>query len=455
MTNLVLDDAVFLLGESAGRPAHVVALQLFDLPNDAPPDFLRQIYTELLDLEDAVKPVFRKHPRRKLTSPTGLQWADDGIDLDYHVRHSALPQPGRIRELLEAVSLQHGVNLDRRRPLWEFHLYEGLDDGRFATTFKTHHSLADGMSLAGHTLGGLSPDPASRDCRPPWAIRAGGAAAESAPDIAGPLLPDLRGPVRDGVLTALASASAAGTLAAMLRDTNAHVPFEAPRSIFNVSIGGARRFAGDNWQHARLKAIATTAGSSVNDVVLAVCGGALSSFLEELGALPDRSLIAMVPVSFRRDDNTGDGNAFGAILCDLRTTEADPVARLTSISAQMSAGKDRLAALSPREATALSRLIMGGAILNALGVGGAPRQPFNLIISNVPATPHPLYWNGIPMSDIYPISMISEGQAVNITVTRYADKITFGVVGDRKAVPHLQRMLVHLESAVADLEKRI
>ena len=239
-------------------------------------------------------------------------------------------------------------------------------------------------------------------------------------------------------------------------DAHAHLPFEAPQSIFNVSIGGARRFAGDHWQHARFKAVATAAGCSVNDVVLAVCGGALRGFLDEIDALPDRPLIAMVPVSLRRPDavfTSGEGNAFGTILCDLGTTEPDAAVRLASIQTQMKSSKERLAAMSPAEVLAVSRLILGGSALSAFGIAPASLQPFNLVISNVPASQHPLYYNGAEMTDVYPISMISEGQAVNITVTRYADKLTIGIVGDRKAVPHLQRMLIHLENAIADLEK--
>ncbi|HSV37682.1 MAG TPA: wax ester/triacylglycerol synthase family O-acyltransferase, partial [Nocardioidaceae bacterium] len=446
-----LDDAMFLLGESAGKPAHVIALQLFKPPADGGDDFTTQMYADLLAMDD-VKPVFRKAPRRKLTSPSTLEWVDDGLDTDYHVRHAALPRPARVRELLETVSLQHGVMLDRRRPLWESHLYEGLQDGRFATTFKTHHALADGISLAGHVLGGLSPDPSSRSCTPPWVTPLTGAET--------PARSTTRLPAehrsRDLLAPAKLGYSTVRTLREMSNDVHARLPFEAPSSIFNVGIGGARRFAGDQWDYARLKAIATATHCSVNDIVLTVCGAALRSFLVELDALPDRPLIAMVPVSLRRPDAvfaSGEGNAFGSILCDLGTDQGDPMARLESIHQQMSIGKKRLSELSPREVLAVSRLIMGGAVLSALGLGGTPRQPFNLIISNVPASQHPLYYNGAEMTDIYPISMISEGQAVNITVTRYADKITFGIVGDRKAVPHLQRMLIHLENAITDLEK--
>jgi len=449
MPNMSLDDAMFLLGESMGKPAHVIALQLFEPPAGADDLYPSEVYRSLLG-HDAASTVFRRRPRRSLTSPSTLEWIDDGLDLDYHVRHNALPRPGAIKALLEAVSYQHGAVLDRHRPLWEYHLYEGIADGRFATAFKTHHAMADGISLARYTLEGMSPDPDNRSCTPPWADRP----AYSGTRASRP---------RSNVVTRTArsltvGAAAMRTLREMANDTAASVPYEAPRSIFNGRITGARRFAGDKWPLARLKAIATEAGTTVNDVVLATCGGALRDYLVEIDALPDRSLIAMVPVSLRRPGSemgeSVGGNAFGSILCDLMTDQDDAGARLAGISHTTRVAKDRMTALSPQQALAVSRLIMGGAAVTSLtGITATPRVPFNLIISNVPATPTPLYYNGARMTDIYPISMISEGLGINITVTSYADTITFGIVGDRKAVPHLQRLLVHLEEAVTRLEK--
>lgn len=452
MANMPIDDAMFLLGEAPGKPAHVIALQLFKPAPDAGPDALATTYEELLALE--VKRTFRKRARKKLLSPTTLEWIDDGMDLDYHVRHTALPPPGRVRELLEVVSLQHGVSLDRFRPLWEYHLIGGLNDGRFATAFKIHHALADGMTLAKHVLDGLSPDPDARDCTPPWAVSSR-PAKPRVPREATPLPALIGSTVVGGVR---GTVMAARTLQQMALDADATVPYAAPNSILNSSISGARRFAGDKWPHERLKAVATAAGCTVNDVVLAVCGGALRAYLLELEALPDRSLIAMVPISLRRDDEAfnGEGNAFGAILTDLRSNEVDPATRLDAITRETTAAKARMNALSPGDAAAVSKAVMGGAALGAIaGITGTPRQPFNLIISNVPATRHPLYWNGAELTDIYPISMISEGQAMNITVTQYAGSVMFGIVGDRAALPRLQRMLIHLDNALTDLEKAI
>ncbi|HWU22774.1 MAG TPA: wax ester/triacylglycerol synthase family O-acyltransferase [Nocardioides sp.] len=444
MTNIALNDAMFLLGEGPGRPAQVVALQLFRPPaGEDAREWVERLYPELIAAEDLKLP-FRRRPARTMASPSTYRWVDgDPVDLDHHVRRSALPGKARVRELLEAVSIEHGAALDRRRPLWEYHLYEGLEDGRYATALKTHHAILDGVSLAKHVLGSLTPDPGARDCRPLWAGADEPASASCRNG--NPLAPLTR------------SASAVRSLVEMARDTNARVPFAAPPSPLNVKVGGARRFAGDKWDLARLKAVASAVGGSVNDVGLAMCGAALRGYLAELDVLPDRSLIAMVPVSVRnKDPETAavQGNAFGATLCDLGTAEPDGLARLSSIRDQMRGAKDRFGGMSAAEVLAVSKLIMGGAIFSSFtGITSLPRQPFNLVISNVPATDFPLYYNGAEMTDIYPVSMISEAQAMNITMSRYAGFMNFGVVGDRKALPSLQRILVHLDQALEDLEK--
>ena len=450
MNNIALSDAMFLLAESGGRPAQVVTLQLYKPPADADPQAWVTDYFHQLLAADELKEVFRRRPARSALSPSSLRWIDDEpVELDHHVRHSALPGHGRVRELLEAVSVQHGMPLDRRRPLWEFHVFERLEGDRFATAFKTHHAIADGMSLAKHVLGSLTPDPEERGCRPPWA-----ASPQPLPE-----RPRTRRPNRSLLAPLLSTGRVARSLVDLGRDAAGHVPFEAPPSPLNVKVGGARRFAGDQWPIERLKKIASAAGCTVNDVGLAMAGGALRAYLDELGKLPDRSLIAMVPISVRRPDTDfaeGEGNAFGALLCDLATTTGDPAARLEAIHTQTRAAKERYAAMSVADVLAVSKLIMGGAIVSSFtGIAALPRHPFNLIISNVPATNHPLYYNGARMTDIYPVSMISEAQAMNITLSRYDDVMTFGIVGDRRALPHLQRMLIHLDESLTALDKAV
>ena len=462
MSNIALGDAVFLLGESPGRPAQVITLQLFRPPDGADADAWVGDYFRDLLVSDNIKPVFRRRPKRGVLSPTTFRWVDDEpVELEHHVRRSALPGPGRVRELLEAVSVQHGVPLDRSRPLWEFHIFQGLEGGRFATAFKTHHAIADGMSLASHVLGALSTDPADRSCLPPWALPTGQEAVRPRTQETRPGLPGLAlgGTAVRSLLDMARNASAVRSLLDMAFDASATMPFQAPPSPLNVKIGMSRRFAGDQWPLERLKPVAVAAGATVNDVGIAMVGGALRSYLRELGSLPERSLVAMVPVSVRRQGakfSEGEGNAFGALLCDLGTDHDDPARRLGSVRDQTAAAKERFSRMTPAEVLVVSKLLMGGVVVSSLtGITALPRYPFNLIISNVPAANRPLYANGARMTDIYPVSMISEAQAMNVTLTRYDDQMTFGIVGDRRALPHLQRMLVHLDDALVALEKSV
>ena len=163
-------DSMFLLAESREHPMHVGGLQLFEPPEDAGPEFIRDIYSAMLTFED-VQPTFRKHPGELFGGIANLAWSfDHDIDLEYHLRRSALPSPGRVRELLELTSRLHGTLLDRHRPLWEAHLVEGLNDGRFAVYTKVHHALVDGVSAMKMMRRALSDDPQDTDLRAPWNI---------------------------------------------------------------------------------------------------------------------------------------------------------------------------------------------------------------------------------------------------------------------------------------------
>lgn len=447
-------DSMFLLGESREHPMHVGGLQLYTLPDDAGPDYLNRMYHSLVADEESVQPLFRRRPRRPVSSLGQWSWtSDQQLDMEYHVRLSALPRPGRVRELLELTSRLHGSLLDRHRPLWEFHLIEGLEGNRFATYSKVHHALMDGVSSLILANRALSADPSTMDMPPVWAVPPMGKPAE--PANGGPL----------AVLESLRSTAAdlAGILPAVVKNANVALreqasvlPFQAPRSIFNVQITGARRFAAQAWPVDRIKSIRRATGATLNDVVLAMCSGALRRYLLDLGALPDRPLIAMVPVSLRgKQKNTeASGNSVGAILVNLGTHLEDPAERFTQIQTSAQIAKRSLAELSPLQILALSGLTMAPLAFAPIpGVVRLTPPPFNLIISNVPGVPKPLYWNGARLQGMYPLSIPYDGQALNITITSYADNLQFGLTGCRRNVPHLQRLLGHLEESLAELEK--
>ena len=445
-------DSMFLIPESREQPMHVGSLQIFELPEGADRTLIRETYEELLASTD-VAPLFRRRPYRSWSTLGQWSWIDDAdIDLEHHVRHSGLPEPGRVRELLALVSRLHGTLLDRQRPLWEMHVIEGLTDNRFAVYTKLHHALMDGVSGLRLLQKTLSEDPEDRSAESFWVPRKRRSSKSSGGNPLGLPLAAARG-VAD--LIGL-TPTALRTLQRGLTDSSVVLPGQAPRSMLNVPITGARRFAAQSWSMERIRALAKSTGATLNDVILAMCAGALRAYMLELGALPDAPLVAMTPVSLRRDeDDESTGNAVGTILCNLGTDLSDAGERLRAIHSSMQQGKELFAGMNQLQATALSAAMMSPVLLEQVpgGVARLMPPPYNLVISNVPGPKSPLYWNGARLQGVYPLSIPLTGQALNITVTSYAGNMEFGLIGCRRSVPHLQRLLTHLEDALADLEK--
>ena len=443
-------DSMYLIAESRDTPMHVGGLQIFDLPEDEGPDWVGEQFEEMLTHDHDVAPLFHKRPYRSLG--TGGQWAwreDDELDPEYHVRRSALPAPGRPRELLALGSRLHGSLLDRQRPLWELHLIEGYGDRGFALYTKIHHGMLDGVSALRLLERSLSPDPHAV-VSPPWTHRRQRSDAHGSAGF-NPLAVAVDA-VRGGADLALFPPAVLRAARRAIEEPLAAFPFKAPPSIFNVHITGARRLAADSWSLPRVKALARSAGATVNDIALAMCSGALRAYLTEQSALPDEALTSMVPVSLRHDDSAG-GNAVGAVLTSLATDVADPVLRLERIRESMGIAKSSIQSLSPLQILAMSALNMVPApLMSMIGGGENLRPPFNLIISNIPGPRHALYLNGARLRSVYPASIPYHGQALNITITSYGDDLQFGLTGCRRRVPSLQRILVHLEDSLLELE---
>jgi WS/DGAT/MGAT family acyltransferase len=439
--------SMFLIPETREQPMHVGGLQLFVAPEGSGPDTLHELYREMVQSQDVAK-IFRRKPHRSLATLGQWTWLDDrDIDLEHHVRHSALPRPGRVRELLALVSRLHSTLLDRKRPLWETHLIEGLDDGRFAVYTKIHHALLDGVAAMKMLERSLSTDPDERDMPMPF---------EELPRT--PRGEKAGGGFVDGLKLGASVVNDAVTLTPKLVELGLHtlrtLPGEAPKCMLNVDITGSRRFAADAWEIDRIKAVGKKADATLNDVVLAMCSGALREYMIAEDALPDSALIAMTPVSLRAGEDAVEGNAVGAILCNLATDVADAEERMLAVRDSMRAGKASLAGLSTLQITALSALTMAPLLVNSsLGAHRYIRPAFNLIISNVPGPRGPMYWNGARLDGHYPMSIPLSGQALNITVTSYAGKLNFGLIGCRRTLPHMQRLLHGLENSLLDLEK--
>lgn len=466
MRPLPPQDAAWLFIESPERPMNVGGLTLLEPPADAGPTWVRDAIVDPAMNHAEVNPPLNRalrHPYGRL----GLfEWVETEVDLTHHVRHLALPAPGRVRELLVLVSQLHGPLLDRHRPPWELYVIEGLDDGRAAVFAKFHHALMDGVAAFQQMLAPLSRSPADRDVPPPWAVARPrrGETGEHSGDPLSRLAALAGGAGRAaGGLTAQAVSSLAvgrafaGQIASSLRSQAEVAPFQAPPSMLNVPLTAARRFVAQSYDFARFRAVARAAGVTINDVVLSMCGGALRAYLAGQDALPDAPLTALVPVDIRESDGgTGEGNAISLLLANLGTHESDPVARLELVHQSMTAGKERLGSMSPAARLNYGLALAAPLVLGQLtGAATRVRPPYNVIVSNLPGPSESLYLNGARLSGIYPVGLIADGLALNITQTSYAGQMEFGLVADRDALPGMQRLIDHLEDALAALETAV
>lgn len=469
MAPMPINDSMFLLAERREQPMHVGGLQLFHLPPGADDDWLGTLYDSMIHTpEDQLAPLFRRRPHRPATSLGAWSWeADPDVDLEHHLRHSALPRPGRVRELLALVSRLHGTLLDRHRPLWEAHVIEGLEGDRFAVYTKIHHSMLDGVSALRFLAKTLSPDPAARDMPMPFSVQkgrgsggkggsssgSGSSESQGQSALAALLEVPLSALKTTYELAALGPIAGRAALKAFL-DQNSHLPTLGPRTILNQPITGARRFAAQSWPISRVRAVGEASGTTINDVLLAMCSGALRAYLSELDALPEEPLVAMTPVSLRQEGVDTGGNSVGALLCNLGTDQPDAAERLRTVHESMEAGKATLRGMTPTQATVASAIAMSPMLLGQVpGLRRVASPGYNVVISNIPGPSEALYWNGAALEGIYPMSIPTDGQALNITATSYNGNLEFGLMGCRRTVPHLQRLLVHLEDSLSELEK--
>jgi WS/DGAT/MGAT family acyltransferase len=462
MTNVRLNplDAAWLLTESRATPNHVGGLLQFRLPEGAPRDFMRRLMTEFRAHRVFVAPWNRRLKYAFSMNPVPAWVEDDDIDLEFHVRHSALPWPGGERELGELIGRLQSAPLDLTRPPWECTIIEGLEGNRFALFIKMHHSLIDGVSGMKLLQRAMSADRARSVGMPPfWAARPeSGARAEPAapaPTFTQALSTAAQA-LRGQVQTVPQLLAAFGKMLKRVRDPHADgmvLPFAAPSSVLNGRVRAKRRFATQQFPIERMRALAKAADGTLNDVVLAICGGALRSFLQERDSLPERSLTAGIPVSVRPKDDEGSGNAITFILATLGTDIADAAERLSAIRSSVRHAKEHVQSLPKHAMEQYTMLLMAPTMAGMLtGVGGRTRPMFNITVSNLPGPDKPLYFRGAELVATYPASIVTHGQALNITCQSYAGWMDFGITGCHATLPSMQRVAVHMADAIAELE---
>jgi diacylglycerol O-acyltransferase len=460
---LKVNDSAWLYAESHRTPMQVAMLATFEVPEDRP-DFVGDLVARWREVRDFEPPF--NYLLRTVPVPSWKELAPEEIDLDYHFRHSALPRPGSQRELGVLVSRLHSARMDRRYPLWECHLIEGIegpDSGaQWAMYMKVHHSQIDGVGGIRLLKRILSADPGARDMLPPWAVGTRGPDQSGLPRREPSPVPAARETVSVGsvvqagteVITSLGRTYTESVLGTS--DGGRAVPFRAPKTLFNGRIHTPRRFATQHYPIDRLRKVAAVVDGSLNDVFLAICGGALRRYLVEAGALPDDTLIANVPVSVRPGDAPGVGNAITFLYAGLGTDVYDPVARITAIQESTRLGKERLPHVDGLAMEAYTAVLMGPFLSQAiLGFGGRGRPASNVVISNVPGPAEPRYLDGSRLEEIYPVSLLFNGQALNITAVSYDGEFNIGFTGCRDSVPSLQKIAVHAGEELEVLERAL
>jgi len=453
-------DAAFLSMETPTMKMHVVGVFVFD-PSAVPGGFSFARIRETIESRLHLLPPCR---RRAVPVPFQIHhpvWIEDpGFDLEYHLRRACLPAPGGRRELAEFVADVAGRSLDLTRPLWEMYVVEGLEDGQVALVTKMHHAAIDGISGAELAVGfldlELDPPPVAPPERP-WTpdrvpsdvellVHAGRSMLEHPTNLVEA--------VRRTVESALS-----------LRERNRQAgvapppaPFSAPRSAFNGSIGPHRRYAFTELSLDSIKDVKNAMAVTVNDVILAICAGALRSYLIDHADIPEDPLVAMVPVSVRSDEERGTlGNRISAMLVSLATDIDDPLERLMTIARGTRSAKEQDRAIgadtltnwaefaAPAVAARAARLVSRTKVFDRL------RPMFNVTISNVPGPSFPLYGVGARMTAMYPVGPIVEGVALNMTAMSYMGTVFFGLLGCRDRVPHLDDLAHGLEQSGAEL----
>jgi WS/DGAT/MGAT family acyltransferase len=448
-------DSLFLHLETPATPMHVGAVHLLELPKRYRGDFVSDVRRHVARRLH-LSPVFTRQ-----LAPMPLDFANpvwvraERIDIERHVRHVRLPKPGTRAQLEATIARLHSQLLDRERPLWAFHVIEGLQGGQPAFYTKVHHATLDGaagVALA-QALLDVSPKPrAVERGRPPRADHPSmtdliGTALKSSGVQVARLVQHL--PTLAKVVAKLATGGAAGF--------GRNLAF-GPRTAFNRAIEPARSFATASLPLDRVKRIAAAHDAKLNDVVLTIVGGALRRYLDAHSGIPAKPLIAAVPVSLREAGNVEATTLATMTLASLATQVADPVARLKEVQAAAGAAKaltQKLRAITPTDFPSLGvpwLLTTAASLYGRSGLANRIPPIANLVVSNVPGPPMPLYLAGAKLLTYWPVSIVEHGLGLNITLQSYAGSLDFGLIAARSGLPDIRRLALGLQQAFEELE---
>ena len=447
MDHLSSMDAAFLHFETPEMPMHVGSLAVLDLPKGYKGDFYEDAKAYLAARLHLVGAFQRKLALMPFDLANPVWVDDDHLDIDHHIRHVILPRPGSFEKLEQLVGRLHSPLMDRSRPLWELYIIEGLKSGQVALYSKMHHAGIDGQAGVALAKVLYSDTAVPAPVKPPRARRRShqptfgvaelaGAALRNAARQTALLLKSLPKTSRS-VLDMLAPVSEAD---GKRRLGKLSAPARAPDTPLNVSISNQRAFAARSVPLAEIKQMSKGTGTSINDVVMAICAGALKRYLADYACKPDKPLIAAVPVSLREPGNTDANNQVSTMLVSLSTDIDDRVQRLMAIHASSQQGKKQMGNIRalPTDFPSLGApWLLSGLAALAGRAKLAERLPpmINVLISNVPGPQFPLYFAGAKLATYYPVSIPAHGGALNMTVQSYNGSLEFGLTACRRALP--------------------
>jgi diacylglycerol O-acyltransferase / wax synthase len=462
-------DAAMVAAEPLSQPQHIAAVLILSPPTEAGPDYVDELYRSTLASPGPIEPRLRRYAHRGLD--TGGVWVwreDEKLDLSRHFRRVTLADGSDMDDFWQLVSKIYAERLDRSRPMWDMHLIDGLPDGRFCFMTKVHHAVMDGVAGFNFIAEALSDDEDRRSMPHIFGARDvdNAAATAKSAERGGIRLPNPFAAMRSLVSTAASGAAlvekvVAGEftniVAGLTTDTTV-APMAAPYTRFNGKAGDDRSIAAGSWPKKRFQAIEKKAGVSANDVVLAVVGGMIRSWLLDHDELPERSLVTLCPITVRSHEQGPDnthGNQFGVWLCPLATDSDDAADRLDIVHRSMAEGKARVA----ERGSAISMLLLAPLQMTTVLSPHLPipkiRAGYNLPITKVPGPKTEMYWNGAHVEAIYPVAMIYDGLAMTVTVCSYADQLSLTYLAGEDVIPDIGDLLDRTEQALAELEAAV
>lgn len=445
---LTLADYLFFALDRAKQPMHLAGVCFFELPTDAPDDFVKHL---LKDIDDARLPNFPfDQKRHQWIFWQNIEEFNPQEHCHYHRLHT-----GDDLELMTLISSLHGEKLNKNNPLWSLHLIDNLNPNpqnqarRFVLYLKMHHALVDGVAALRLFQRSLSSSPDDKNDLPPWAKivkkRKASFAKHRLP------LGQLLKSQWQGI-TPVARQLVQDVKDYWHKDTRFISSLTTPKSILNQRISEQRFFGLYTAQKQRFVQIAQRFGVSTNDAILAVCGDALRRYLTEQGHLPSQSLIAFVPISLRTND-TSFGNQISFVPANLGTHHQDAQTRLQQVHQGMEYNKNKLAQFGFGESLGYLAVNYLWAGINLASGIYPQKQAFNLVISNVPGDDEPLYLNGAKLTAMYPASVLFDGQALNISFCNYQNTLDFGIIACPVALPNIETLPTHLEQALVHYEQ--